>query len=103
MRGNWSWGRIRVGGVHEAAALDAGALFAISEKDGVVPAGRRRADRWLDGMVRTANSRRRIQTRWRSLERAVRTPADDSPAGAKAVRRDDQLCFRQRWRGLQAE
>src|SRR5260370_63336 len=34
--GTRSCGRIRLGGVHEAPALDAGALSAISEKNGVV-------------------------------------------------------------------
>src|SRR6266576_1263376 len=63
LRGTRSCRRLRLGGVYEAPALDAGALSAISEKDFVVPTRSGRTDGGNDGLVCAATPRRWIQTR----------------------------------------
>src|SRR5205809_7123645 len=61
--------RIPLGGVYKTPALDAGALSAFPEENGVVPPGCRRAHRWDDGLVRAAVAGRRVQACRRSPER----------------------------------
>src|SRR5260370_40401932 len=61
--------RLRFRGVYKTVAPDAGTLSTVSEKDGVVSAGRGRVDRWRDAVVRAATPGRGISAGPRSPER----------------------------------